>query len=56
MKEELQIAHLVLHPVKFPPLRGEDDNPEEELADPVLARSIDAELDVADETPLDENV
>ena len=27
MKEELQIAHLVLHPVKFPPLRGEDDNP-----------------------------
>jgi len=54
MKDELQIAHFVLHPVKL--FRGEVDNPEEELADPVLALSMDAELDVADETPLEENV
>lgn len=26
-KEELQTEHLVLHPVKFPPPRGEIDNP-----------------------------
>ena len=27
MKDELQMAHLVLQPVKLPPLKGEDDNP-----------------------------
>jgi hypothetical protein len=50
------MAHLVLHPVKFPPPSGELDNPDVELADPVLALSIEDEDEVAEDTPDEENV
>jgi hypothetical protein len=42
---------LVLELVKLPPPRGEEDRPDEELAEPVLARSKEEAEEVADETP-----
>lgn len=52
-----QIGHFVLELwVKAPPPRGEEDKPEVELADPVLALSSDEadEDDVPDDTPEDD--
>jgi len=37
--------------VKLPPPRGDEDRPEEELAEPVLALSREDAEDVAEDTP-----
>jgi len=52
----LQTGHFVLELVKLPPPRGDEERPDEELAEPVLALSKDdAEADdVADDTPEDD--
>ena len=44
--------------VKLPPPKGEEERPDEELAEPVLARSKEeAEADdVADDTPEDDPI
>lgn len=55
-KKELHTAHFVLHPVKFPPPKGEVDKPEVELAEPVLALSMEDEEEVAEDTPEEEKV
>jgi len=54
--EELQTVHLLLEPTKLLPPNGEVDNPEVELAEPVLALSSDEEELVAEDTPEDEKV
>ena len=54
--EELQTVHLLLEPTKLLPPSGEVDNPEVELAEPVLALSSDEEELVAEDTPEDEKV
>jgi len=55
-KVPLQTGHLVLELVKLPPPSGEEERPDEELAEPVLALSKDdAEADdVAEDTPEDD--
>lgn len=56
-KGPLQTGHFVLELVKLPPPRGEEERPEVELAEPVLARSRDEaeeEDEVAEDTPEDE--
>jgi hypothetical protein len=53
-KVPLQTGHFVLELVKLPPPKGEVDRPEDELAEPVLARSNEAAEDVADDTPDEE--
>jgi len=57
-KVPLQTGHLVLELVKLPPPKGEEERPDEELAEPVLARSKEeAEADdVADDTPEDDPI
>lgn len=53
----LQTGHFVLELVKLPPPSGDDERPEVELAEPVLALSRDDaedDDDVADETPEDD--
>jgi len=55
-KVPLHTGHFVLELVKLPPPRGEEERPDEELAEPVLALSSDdAEADeVAEDTPEDD--
>lgn len=55
-KAPLQTGHLVLELVKLPPPRGEEERPDVELAEPVLALSRDEadEEDVAEDTPEDD--
>lgn len=53
-KVPLQTGHFVLELVKLPPPRGEVERPDEELAEPVLARSSEEAEDVAEDTPEDD--
>jgi len=53
-KVPLHTGHLVLELVKLPPPSGEEERPDEELADPVLARSKEEAEEVAEETPEDD--
>jgi hypothetical protein len=46
----------LLEPTKLLPPSGEVERPEVELADPVLALSMEDEEEVADDTPEEENV
>lgn len=52
----MQTGHFVFELVKLPPPRGEEERPDVELAEPVLARSREEaeEEDVAEETPEDD--
>lgn len=54
LKVPLQTGHLVLELVKLPPPRGDEERPDEELAEPVLALSREDAEDVAEETPEEE--
>jgi hypothetical protein len=56
-KDPLQTGHFVLELVKLPPPSGEEERPDVELAEPVLALSSDEaeeEDEVAEETPEEE--
>lgn len=50
-KVPLHTGHFVFELVKLPPPRGDEERPEEELAEPVLALSREDADDVAEETP-----
>jgi len=47
----LHTGHLVFELVKLPPPNGDEERPDEELAEPVLALSKDDADEVADDTP-----
>lgn len=53
-KVPLHTGHLVFELVKLDPPRGEEERPEEELAEPVLALSKEDAEDVAEDTPEDD--